>query len=52
MLHLLNKLRPVLPGHNNASVAAAAARWGVAAGIIGFFLIREELPDPFAKTAA
>lgn len=52
MLHLLNKIRPVFPGHNNASVAAAAARWGVTAGIIGFFLIREELPDPFAKTAA
>jgi hypothetical protein len=51
VFNLLNKLRPVLPGHNNASVAAALSRWGVAAGLIGFFLIREELPDPFAKTA-
>jgi hypothetical protein len=42
-------MRPLLPGHNNSSVAAATARWGVAFGIIGFFMIREELPDPFAK---
>lgn len=50
MFGLLNKVRPILPGHNNGSVASALARWGVAFGLIGFFMVREELPDPFAKT--
>lgn len=50
MFGLFNKFRPILPGHNNGSVAASLARWGVSAGIIGFFLIREELPDFFAKS--
>lgn len=49
MFNLLNKMRPIMPGHSNGSVAAAVARWTVGAGIITFFLVREELPDPFAK---
>ena len=50
MFGLLNKMRPILPGHNNGAVASALARWSVAGGIIGFFMVREELPDFFAKS--
>jgi len=49
---VLNSIRPVLPGHSNGSVASALVRWGIAGSIVGFFLVREELPNPFAKEEA